>query len=165
MSAWLLLMVLLAPANGLDSSYLLNKFDTQEECQTERNRIGFDMAEAYPYEADFRIECHERRAKVTKVSQPDEPITEYDEIIKDFAKKRYPKQHLDIKVMNDKTLQNEAGVLPIRAIQVHISHKDGIQSFILLIKNNLVIGWIDAGEAVEADADEEEEIFPSKDQA
>jgi len=50
---WVLLMVLL----NSEQAYRLNTFDTKEECQTERNRIGFDMAEAYPYERDFVIVC------------------------------------------------------------------------------------------------------------
>ena len=54
---YFLLMLLLSDVPGLEHSYLLNTFDTAEECQTERNRIGFDMAEAYPYERDFIIVC------------------------------------------------------------------------------------------------------------
>jgi len=59
---FLLLMVLLnvAPIPGMERTYLLNTFDTAEECQVERNRIGFDMAEAYPYERDFLITCEPR---------------------------------------------------------------------------------------------------------
>lgn len=41
---WLLVMV-------------LNAFATAEECQGERNRVGFEMAAAYPYERDFVIAC------------------------------------------------------------------------------------------------------------
>jgi hypothetical protein len=36
---------------------VLNTFATPEECQIERNRVGFVMAEAYPYERDFVIAC------------------------------------------------------------------------------------------------------------
>jgi hypothetical protein len=50
-------MILLSDVPGLEREYLLNTFDTAEECQTERNRIGFEMAEAYPYENDFIIVC------------------------------------------------------------------------------------------------------------
>ena len=35
----------------------LDHYATWKECQTERNRIGFEMAEAYPESADFRVEC------------------------------------------------------------------------------------------------------------
>jgi hypothetical protein len=54
---WLLLMVLLNVVPGLDKSTVLNTFATAEQCQIERNRIGFAMAEAYPYERDFVIVC------------------------------------------------------------------------------------------------------------
>jgi hypothetical protein len=52
-----LLMILLSDVPCLEREYRLNTFDTAEECQTERNRIGFEMAEAYPYENDFIIVC------------------------------------------------------------------------------------------------------------
>ena len=53
----LLLMVLLNVVPGLEKSTVLNTFSTVEECQIERDRIGFAMAEAYPYERDFVIVC------------------------------------------------------------------------------------------------------------
>jgi hypothetical protein len=54
---WLLIMVLLNTVPGLEKITVLNTFTTSEECQSERNRIGFEMAEAYPYERDFVIAC------------------------------------------------------------------------------------------------------------
>ncbi len=54
---WLLIMVLLNVGSGLNQITVLNTFGTSEECQIERNRIGFAMAEAYPYERDFVIAC------------------------------------------------------------------------------------------------------------
>ena len=54
---WLLIMVLLNIVPGLDKITVLNTFTTSEECQTERNRIGFVMAAAYPHERDFVIAC------------------------------------------------------------------------------------------------------------
>ena len=54
---WLLIMVLLNTVPGLEKIMVLNTFATSEECQSERNRIGFEMAEAYPYERDFVIAC------------------------------------------------------------------------------------------------------------
>lgn len=54
---WLLLMVLLNIVPGLDKSTVLNTFATPEECEIERDRIGFAMAAAYPYERDFVIVC------------------------------------------------------------------------------------------------------------
>ncbi len=60
---WYLLIVLLAPPSGIDRVTVLNTFATYEDCQPERNRIGFEMAESYPYDSDFRIVCEFREAK------------------------------------------------------------------------------------------------------
>jgi hypothetical protein len=54
---WMLIIVLLNIVPGLDKIMVLNTFATSEECQIERNRIGFEMAAAYPYERDFVIAC------------------------------------------------------------------------------------------------------------
>jgi hypothetical protein len=54
---WLLVIVLLNIVPGLEKVMVLNTFATAEECQSERNRIGFEMAAAYPYERDFVIAC------------------------------------------------------------------------------------------------------------
>ncbi|MEK6641299.1 MAG: hypothetical protein AABZ17_11605 [Nitrospirota bacterium] len=50
-------MILLNTVPGLEKITVLNTFTTSEECQSERNRIGFEMAAAYPYERDFVIAC------------------------------------------------------------------------------------------------------------
>ena len=54
---WLLVIVLLNIVPGLERVTVLNTFATSEECQIERNRIGFEMAKAYPDERDFFIAC------------------------------------------------------------------------------------------------------------
>ena len=54
---WFLIIVLLNIVPGIDKVMVLNTYATSEECQNERNRIGFDMAEAYPYDRDFVIAC------------------------------------------------------------------------------------------------------------
>ena len=53
----MLIIILLNIVPGLDTITVLNTFTTSEECQTERNRIGFEMAAAYPHERDFVIAC------------------------------------------------------------------------------------------------------------
>ena len=58
---WLLIMILLNDVPGFDKIMVLNTFATSQECQTERNRVGYDMAEAYPYERDFVIACQLNR--------------------------------------------------------------------------------------------------------
>jgi hypothetical protein len=57
---WLLLIVLLNMAPGFSKSTVLGTYATAEECQSERNRIGFEMAAAYPNERDFVVVCQLR---------------------------------------------------------------------------------------------------------
>ena len=54
---WLLVIILLNIVPGLERVTVLNTFVTSEECQSEQNRIGFEMAKAYPNEHDFVIAC------------------------------------------------------------------------------------------------------------
>ena len=54
---WLLVIILLNIMPGLERVTVLNTFATSEECQIERNRIGYEMAAAYPNERDFVIAC------------------------------------------------------------------------------------------------------------
>lgn len=54
---WMLIIVLLSIVPGLEKITVLNTFATSEECQNERNRIGFEMAAAYPHDRDFVIAC------------------------------------------------------------------------------------------------------------
>ena len=63
---WFLLMIMLAPPLGVDRVTILNTFVTYEDCKPERDRIGFEMAERYPYENDFRIECEFRDTQPPK---------------------------------------------------------------------------------------------------
>ncbi len=52
---WLLVIVLLLPVADAEQ-VVLKSFATYEECQPERDRVGLEMAESYPYDA-FRIIC------------------------------------------------------------------------------------------------------------
>jgi len=54
---WILVIVLLSNVPGLDHVMKLETYATPEECQIERNRIGYEMAAAYPYDRDFVIAC------------------------------------------------------------------------------------------------------------
>ncbi|MBY0248198.1 MAG: hypothetical protein K2Q17_11080 [Nitrospiraceae bacterium] len=54
---WLLVIVLLAAPIGIRPVTVLNTFETYEDCKPERDRVGFAMAESYPYENTFRIVC------------------------------------------------------------------------------------------------------------
>ena len=58
---WLLIMILLNDVPGLDKIMVLHTYATSQECQIERNRIGYEMAAAYPYERDFVIACQLNR--------------------------------------------------------------------------------------------------------
>jgi hypothetical protein len=48
---------LLERRKGLDKIMKLETYASYQECQIERNRIGFEMAAAYPYDRDFVIAC------------------------------------------------------------------------------------------------------------
>lgn len=64
---WLLVLMLLVDVPGIARVTVLKTFETLEGCQTERNRIGFDMAASYPYERTFNVDCLlslDRRGKV-----------------------------------------------------------------------------------------------------
>jgi hypothetical protein len=52
---WLLVIVLLLPVADVEQ-VVWKSFATYEECQPERDRMGLEMAEIYPYDA-FRIMC------------------------------------------------------------------------------------------------------------
>lgn len=54
---WLLVLVWLQSLPGVERMTVLETYPTYQDCGTERNRIGFAMAEAYPYERNFVIEC------------------------------------------------------------------------------------------------------------
>lgn len=60
---WFLVMVFFTITPGFDRVYVLEKYTTYEECYVERARVGFAMAEAYPYDRDFVIECQFRGEK------------------------------------------------------------------------------------------------------
>lgn len=58
---WLLVFVLLNPSLDEPGITVLARFATRAACQIDRDRIGRDMAEAYPQEPHtFRIECRWR---------------------------------------------------------------------------------------------------------
>ena len=64
---WLLVMILLNDVPGLNKIMVLNTYATSQECQIERNRVGYEMAEAYPYERDFVIACQLNRKQDSSV--------------------------------------------------------------------------------------------------
>lgn len=55
---WLLLIIMLSTSERpMEQGYLLNRFDTQAECEERRAYIEQHMAEAYPGEDDYKIVC------------------------------------------------------------------------------------------------------------
>jgi hypothetical protein len=54
---WILVIVLLTNVPGLDKIMTLETYATYQECQIERNRIGYEMAAAYPNDRDFVTAC------------------------------------------------------------------------------------------------------------
>lgn len=154
-------MVLLDPVAGINSTTLLNTFispGAYTDCLVERDRIAADMRQAYPGDTTFSIECRERVVN-------DPATAELDALVKAFATRLYPTQNLDIRLLNAKTLQNEGGPIPIVAIQLTVTHTNGTDSFILLVKEMRILGWIPVGPVERPDDEEETAIFSAKDQA
>ena len=54
---WFLLIILLNDVPGFNKVTVLHTYATSQECQVERNRVGYEMAAAYPYERDFVVTC------------------------------------------------------------------------------------------------------------
>lgn len=162
---WLLLMVLLTPIGGFQSTYVLNKFDTSDECGTEQKRIAEDMAAAYPGDESYRIECREKNTPgiQTSASISAEQMN-YTQIITKWAQARHPQEVINFKVMTVKPIQTDNGANGIIAFQVHLFYGEKTDSYVLFIKNDKILGWIYAGEAEADTQEEEQEIFSYKDQ-
>ena len=54
---WMLVIILLNTVPGISTVTLLQTYPTSQECRSERDRIGDEMAEAYPDDRDFVIAC------------------------------------------------------------------------------------------------------------
>ena len=54
---WILVIILLNTVPQITTVTVLQTYATSQECQSERNRIGYQRAEAYPSERDFVIAC------------------------------------------------------------------------------------------------------------
>lgn len=70
---WLLVIVLLAAPTGISRMTVLNTFSTYEDCQPERDRVGFEMAESYPNDHDFHIVCEYQAKKPSRAPSPQQP--------------------------------------------------------------------------------------------
>jgi len=68
---WILIIVLLvSEVPGLGKiTTVLNTYATYQECQSERNRIGFEMAEAYPHDNDFVITCQQNSPRHNSIER------------------------------------------------------------------------------------------------
>jgi hypothetical protein len=54
---WMFVIILLNTVPGISTVTALQTYPTSQECHSERDRIGYEMAEAYPHERDFEIAC------------------------------------------------------------------------------------------------------------
>lgn len=70
---WLLVIVFLAVPAGISSMTVLNTFATYDDCQPERDRVGFEMAESYPDDNTFRIVCDYPEKKPSQAPSPQQP--------------------------------------------------------------------------------------------
>ena len=53
----MLVIVLLNQVPGIPTVTVLQTYPTSPECHSERDRIGDEMAKAYPDDHDFEIAC------------------------------------------------------------------------------------------------------------
>jgi hypothetical protein len=69
---WMLVIVLLDAVPGIPTVTVLQTYPTSQECRSERERIGDEMAKAYPDERDFEISCHlkAKRDELTRMGCP-----------------------------------------------------------------------------------------------
>ena len=64
---WMLVIVLLNQVPGIPTLTVLQTYPTSPECHSERDRIGDEMAKAYPDDHDFEIACRlSPRAAIVK---------------------------------------------------------------------------------------------------
>jgi hypothetical protein len=59
---WELLIVFMLA--GIKPQFL-HAYDNAYDCQEERNRLGYLMAESYPWEHDFNIVCELKKSGTT----------------------------------------------------------------------------------------------------
>jgi len=159
MTVWLLLMVLVNAVPGLESSTKLNEFSTPEECQQEQERIGKDMADAYPGDTSFRIDCN-------KATKPDDSHINYTKIIRDWADTKHPGFSYTLKVMKVKQVEMPAdssnGPKISMVFQIVLNYVNGnSQSFIVFIgEDSRLYAWVETEIPNEGEPVEE---FPEKD--
>lgn len=67
---WLLVIVLLTAPAGISPMTVLNTFATYDDCQPERDRVGFEMADSYPNDHDFRVVCEYHEKKPSNAPNP-----------------------------------------------------------------------------------------------
>ena len=63
---WMLVIVLLNTMPGIPTVTVLQTYPTSQECQSERERIGDEMAKAYPNEQDFEIACRFNQSRAER---------------------------------------------------------------------------------------------------
>lgn len=164
-TVWLLLMVLVSPVPGLETNTLLNKFDVEADCRTEEKRIGRDMADSYPGDTSFRIECQERTPK------PVSTHVNYTEVLRGWADTRHPGFAYTLKALKVKKLEvpgdEKNAPKTSMVFQIVLNYISGeSQSFIVFIGEDdlRVYAWVEVFVPVQDD-DEPEETYPQKDAA
>lgn len=63
---WMLVIVLLNTVPGIPTVTVLQTYLTSQECHSERDRIGDEMAKAYPDERDFEITCRLNQSRAER---------------------------------------------------------------------------------------------------
>lgn len=162
-TVWLLFLVLLSPVPGIETNTKLNEFDSESVCHDEQERIGKEMAIAYPGDTSFRIECQSRTRK------PVSTQVNYTEVLRGWADTRHPGFSYALKVNRVKKLEvpgSEQNAPKVSMVfQISLNYINGnSQSFIVFVGEDdlRVYAWV---EVIVPDNDEAPtEEFPAKDQ-
>jgi|GEM_PF-900046 len=65
---WMLVIILLNTVPGISPVTLLQTYPISQECHNERERIGDEMAKAYPDDRDFEIACRFNPRQQSQIS-------------------------------------------------------------------------------------------------
>lgn len=71
---WMLVIILLNTVPGIPTVTVLETYSTSQECHSERNRVGYEMAEAYPNERDFEIACRIDQSRAERTYMNGAPL-------------------------------------------------------------------------------------------
>jgi hypothetical protein len=156
---WALFFVLTSPVTGLDRTTLLNKYESEEQCEKSKVKVTEGMEATYPNDTSFKLVCRD----ITPSR-----YTSYHELLLTWADEQRPGERYTIsvrRVAEFYTPENDGAI----AIGVTIRYKDGKQDYMVMFSGGDVVKVLGAVEMQFADEEDEdnegEGVFSGKDQA